>query len=98
MKAEEIDKIEDVLNLSQILSNHGEDDAAHTPSLIASLIDWRDRSLATVEAVAPAAPAKAAAKAAPAKKAAAKVTKAAASERNYEPTPDPSESNDSDDF
>lgn len=46
-------QIEDVLNVSSILSRHGQEDAAHTPSLIADLIDWADgRETRTLDAAA----------------------------------------------
>jgi hypothetical protein len=48
MQAEDIDRIEDVLNLSTLLSQHAEEDAAHNPSLIAALIEWRDCSAVDV--------------------------------------------------
>lgn len=38
------DQIADVLNLNTILVSHHESDAAHNPSLIAALIEWRDGS------------------------------------------------------
>lgn len=39
-------QIADVLDVSQILSDHGEYDAAHSPGLIADIIKWRDGSSA----------------------------------------------------
>lgn len=40
----DVNSIEDVLNLSTILSSNGAEDAAHQPYLIAALIEWRDSS------------------------------------------------------
>lgn len=42
-------QIEDVLNVSQILTSHAEGEAAHNPSLIADLIQWRDDTQITVD-------------------------------------------------
>lgn len=44
----ELSNIADVLNLSTILSAHHEGDAAHNPSLISELIQWRDSTAALV--------------------------------------------------
>jgi hypothetical protein len=38
----DLNDIDAVLNVSHILTQHGQSDAAHTPSLIADLIDWAD--------------------------------------------------------
>lgn len=37
-----INQITDVLDLSTILSTHGNEDAAHQPYLIAALLDWKN--------------------------------------------------------
>lgn len=38
----DVNSIEDVLNLSTLLSSNGAEDAAHQPYLIAALIEWAD--------------------------------------------------------
>lgn len=85
MQAQDIDRIEDVLNLSGILSNHGYSDAAHTPSLIADLIDWHE-GIGSTDAPDPAPTATVA------DKPKAKRGKATESkDSDFEPTPDPSD-------
>lgn len=88
----DVNNIEDVLNLSAILSSNGCEDAAHQPYLIAALIDWADsRSTGEGSVLAP----ESATPAPKAKRGKATETKEsvgyAPKGEGFTPTPDPSE-------
>lgn len=46
----QLDDIDAVLNVSNILTEHGHLDAAHTPGLIYDLLGWADRRNNQIEA------------------------------------------------
>lgn len=88
-------EVEDVLNVSTILSANGAEDAAHQPYLIAALIDWADhRNHVHTDAGLDMPVAKVTQS-----KAKAKGRKATESkDSDFEPTPDPSADDDEPDF
>lgn len=83
-----VNEIEDVLNVTTILTVNGAADQAHQPYLIAALIDWKNST--GIPDVYPD-DGTVTAKAAKPKAKQGKATETPDSDGNFEPTPDPSD-------